>query len=61
MTEAEAVVHVALPDADVAACAATTGLVLDWEEAHSSTGQHFTCVQCHRVLTADRTHVEPPP
>lgn len=48
--------HVALPDRPDAACGATDGEVVWFDEAMSDGGRHFDCVACHKVLTDGQRH-----
>jgi hypothetical protein len=58
MTPDASVVHVALPDAArVAACGAPGNEVVSWEDACRPAGRHFTCVECHKVISGGDRHV----
>lgn len=67
-------IHVALPDASPPwpACyepdpspphrylVADTFTVISWDEATSPTGQHFSCAECHKVVSGGVDHVPAP-
>lgn len=58
------VLHVALPEvfgtARTAACGAPDSPdVITWAEAMHPLGRHFTCVECHKVISAGERHRSP--
>jgi hypothetical protein len=53
--------HVALRGEVGPSCrtVAEADVIVPWDEVMAADGRHFTCVECHRVLTGGRTHAMP--